>query len=71
MYLPVQEKVYSDYFARFTKATEDNDNKPEKFMGWFREINCALSCRTFFGDYISQDAVKRIADDWYVLLISS
>lgn len=35
------------------------------FMGHFREINCALSCRTFFGDYISQDTVKRIADDFY------
>lgn len=34
-------------------------------MKYFREMNCALSCRTFFGDYISQDAVKRIADDFY------
>ncbi|KAH7123550.1 cytochrome P450 [Dendryphion nanum] len=62
-YLQVQEKVYSDYFGRFVNATKANDGKPTKFMGWFREINCALSCRTFFGDYISQDAVKRIADD--------
>ena len=32
----------------------------------FREINCAISLRTFFGDYISQDAVKKIADDFYL-----
>lgn len=37
------------------------------FMSLFREINCALSCRTFFGDYISQNAVKKIADDFYLI----
>jgi len=35
--------------------------------GMFREINCALSCRTFFSDYISQDALKRIADDFHLV----
>lgn len=34
-------------------------------MGWFREINCALSCRTFFGDYISDEAIRKISDDFY------
>ncbi|KAL6693050.1 cytochrome P450 [Trichoderma pleuroticola] len=66
-YLPVQEKVYSDYFNRFVEHSKANGGKPAKFMGWFREINCALSCRTFFGDYISQEAVKRIADDFYLV----
>ncbi|KAJ3550271.1 hypothetical protein NM208_g60 [Fusarium decemcellulare] len=64
-YLPVQEKVYSDYFGRFVAASETNNGKPMPFMALFREINCALSCRTFFGDYISQDAVKRITEDFY------
>lgn len=36
------------------------------FMAMFREINCALLCRTFFGDYISQDAVKKITDNFYL-----
>jgi C-22 sterol desaturase len=36
-------------------------------MGLFREINCALSCRTFFGDYISSSAIKQIADDFYLI----
>ncbi|KAH0499718.1 hypothetical protein TgHK011_006893 [Trichoderma gracile] len=66
-YLPVQEKVYADYFNRFVEHSKANGGKPTKFMGWFREINCALSCRTFFGDYISQEAVKRIADDFYLI----
>ncbi|TVY36231.1 Cytochrome P450 [Lachnellula subtilissima] len=66
-YLPVQEKVYGDYFDKFVAASEANGGKPMAFMGFFREINCAMSCRTFFGDYISQDAVKRIADDFYLV----
>lgn len=66
-YLPVQEKVYGDYFDRFVARTEANGRRPMEFMSVFREINCALSCRTFFGDYISQDAVKKIADDFYLV----
>lgn len=66
-YLPIQEKVYEDYFDRFVTASAAHGGKPMAFMGLFREINCALSCRTFFGDYISQDAVKKIADDFYLI----
>ncbi|KAK2882369.1 hypothetical protein FQN49_000424 [Arthroderma sp. PD_2] len=65
-YLPVQEKVLADYFDKFVAASRENKGKPMAFMTMFREINCALSCRTFFGDYISQDAVKKIADDYYL-----
>lgn len=67
IYLPVQEKVYGDYFDKFVAASESNGGKPVKFMALFREINCALSCRTFYGSYISQDAVKSIADDFYLI----
>ncbi|KAK1145885.1 hypothetical protein N8T08_003831 [Aspergillus melleus] len=65
-YLPVQEKVLGDYFNKFVAASEANQGRPMAFMTMFREINCALSCRTFFGDYISQSAVKKIADDFYL-----
>jgi C-22 sterol desaturase len=66
-YLPIQEKVFADYFDRFVAASKENGGKPITFMGHFREINCALSCRTFVGNYISQDAVKKIADDFYCI----
>ena len=65
-YLPVQEKVLTDYFDKFVAVSKANQGRPMAFMTMFREINCALSCRTFFGDYISQDAVKKIADDFYL-----
>ncbi|KAE9569559.1 Cytochrome P450 61 [Colletotrichum fructicola] len=65
-YLPIQEKVLADYFDKFVADSAANGGRPMEFMTLFREINCALSCRTFFGDYISQDAVKKIADDFYL-----
>ncbi|KAI9150300.1 Cytochrome P450 61 [Paramyrothecium foliicola] len=65
-YLPIQEKVLGDYFDKFVSLTEVNQGQPTASMAMFREINCALSCRTFFGDYISQKAVKKIADDFYL-----
>ncbi|EGY18142.1 hypothetical protein VD0002_g7713 [Verticillium dahliae] len=66
-YLPVQDRVLDVYFSKFISMTEANGGRPAPFMGLFREINCALSCRTFFGDYISDDAVKKIADDFYLV----
>lgn len=65
-YLPVQEKVLEYYFDKFVAASDANQSRPIAFMALFREINCALSCRTFFGNYITQDAVKKIADDFYL-----
>jgi C-22 sterol desaturase len=66
-YLPIQEEVLSDYFSRFVLASKDSGGRPLPFMGHFREINCALSCRTFVGHYISDEAVKKIADDYYCI----
>jgi C-22 sterol desaturase len=66
-YLPVQEKVYAQYFDKFVAASASVNGAPIEFVLQFRELNCALSCRTFFGDYISQDAVKKIADDFYMI----
>jgi C-22 sterol desaturase len=65
-YLPGQEDVYDNYFARWLKLSQEtNQGEPMPFMGEFREINCAISCRTFVGRYISDEAVKKIADDYY------
>ncbi|KAL1873260.1 hypothetical protein Daus18300_004080 [Diaporthe australafricana] len=65
-YMAVHERVLSDYFDSFVKISEANEGRPVAFMTMFREINCALSCRSFFGDYISQGMVKKIADDFYL-----
>ncbi|TVY73473.1 Cytochrome P450 [Lachnellula suecica] len=66
-YLPIQEKVWSEYFDKFVVASRENGGRPMPFMGHFREINCALSCHTFVGTYISDEAVKKIADDYYCI----
>lgn len=64
-YLPGQEQVYNRYFAKMTQMTKDAGGKPVPFMHMFREIITAVSLRTFCGHYISDEAVKKIADDYY------
>lgn len=66
-YLPGQEEVYNVYFERFLKVTSDAGGKPVPFMSEFRELMCAVSCRTFVGHYISDEAIKKIADDYYLI----
>ena len=65
-YLPGQEEVYDKYFAKFVQISQkENAGKPTPFMPQFRELMCAVSCRTFVGHYMSDAAVKKIADDYY------
>lgn len=66
-YLPGQEEVYKTYFERYINITKEKDGKPIPFMPEFRELMCAVSCRTFVGHYISDEAVKKIADDYYLI----
>ncbi|KAK3939347.1 cytochrome P450 61 [Diplogelasinospora grovesii] len=66
-YLPGQEEVYNTYFRRSVHITEQAGGKPVPFMSEFRELMCAVSLRTFCGRYISDEAVKRIADDYYLI----
>ena len=66
-YLPGQEEVYKRYFARFLRITKEANGEPVPFMPEMREIMCAVSLRTFCGHYITDDAVKKIADDYYLI----
>lgn len=66
-YLPGQEEVYNVYFEKFLKVTEDAGGNAVPFMPEFRELMCAVSCRTFVGHYISDEAIKKIADDYYLI----
>lgn len=67
IYLPGQEDVYKRYFQQFLDVTKEAGGKPVPFMPQFRELMCAVSCRTFVGHYISDEAVKKIADDYYLI----
>ncbi|KAG9246864.1 cytochrome P450 [Calycina marina] len=66
-YLPIQEEVWKEYFDIFVADSAANGGKPMPYFGPFREIGCALSCRTFVGYYISDSAVKKIAADFYCI----
>lgn len=67
-YLPGQEECYDKYFAQFVEVSKNNDQeKGYPFMTQFRELMCAVSCRTFVGHYMSEAAVKKIADDYWMI----
>ncbi|KAI8945828.1 cytochrome P450 [Xylaria longipes] len=66
-YLPGQEAEYKRYFARFLKLTKDAGGKPLPFMHEFRELMCAVSLRTFAGYYMADSAIKKVADDYYLV----
>ena len=65
IYLPGQEEVYDKYFEKFVELSRNNGGKPLPFMPQFRELMCAISCRTFVGHYMTDAAVKKVADDYY------
>lgn len=66
-YMPQLEDVYDRYFASFMEMSAQNDFNPIPWMPQFREFMCALSCRTFVGHYMTDEAVKKIADDYYLI----
>lgn len=68
IYLPGQEECYDKYFDRFLEISKKADpQKGTPFMPVFRELMCAVSCRTFVGHYMSDAAVKKIADDYWMI----
>ncbi|RCK65483.1 hypothetical protein Cantr_01290 [Candida viswanathii] len=60
IYIPVQEKYMDIYLERFC-----NYDGPREFFPEFRELLCALSLRTFCGDYITEEQIALIADNYY------
>lgn len=67
IYLPGQEEVYNKYFTRFVEISRQNKGNPVPWMPVFRELMCAVSCRTFVGHYMNDKVVKKIADDYYLI----
>ncbi|ODV89000.1 hypothetical protein CANCADRAFT_58045 [Tortispora caseinolytica NRRL Y-17796] len=61
-YLPEQEKIYNEYFKMFLELSE---NEAVPFMHTFREFMCAISLRTFCGEYITKDQIKLISDNYF------
>jgi len=67
-YLPGQEEVYNQYYKKFVQLSQEKmKGNPMPFMPEFRELMCAVSCRTFVGHYMSEETVKKISDDYYLI----
>ncbi|CAK7893744.1 C-22 sterol desaturase Erg5p [[Candida] anglica] len=60
IYIPVQEKYMDLYLEKFISF-----DSPQKFFPEFRELLCAISLRTFCGDYITEEQIKLIADNYF------
>lgn len=60
IYLPVLEKYMDIYLEKFCSY-----DGPREFFPEFRELMCALSLRTFCGDYITEEQIKLIADNYF------
>ncbi|CAK9442365.1 uncharacterized protein LODBEIA_P61080 [Lodderomyces beijingensis] len=60
IYIPVLEKYMDFYLEKFC-----NYEGAREFFPEFRELLCALSLRTFCGDYITEDQIALIADNYY------
>lgn len=60
IYIKVQEKYMDIYLDRFCKYDGARAFFPE-----FRELLCALSLRTFCGDYIREEQIAEIADNYF------
>jgi sterol 22-desaturase len=63
-YIPGQEEVYDEAYAEWVAASE-KAGKHIPFFTHFREINVAVSCRTFCGEYISKEAVHEISMNYW------
>lgn len=66
-YLPRAEEVFNEYYKKFLAKSEATKHTPTPWMPDFRELMCALSCRTFVGYYMSDEAVQKVADDYYLI----
>lgn len=60
IYIPVLEKYMDSYLEKFVSY-----DSPREFFPEFRELLCALSLRTFCGDYITDEQVAEVADNYY------
>lgn len=64
VYLPHMDKVFDRYLDLFLETSKDG---PVPYMHLFREINCAVSLRTFCGTYITPEQVQTISDNYYLI----
>lgn len=66
-YLPSQEIVMDKYLEKFVELSKENKYEPQVFFHEMREIMCALSLKAFCGDYITEDQIRKVADDYYLV----
>lgn len=59
-YIPIQETLIDEYIEKFNNYSGEREFFPE-----FRELMCAVSLRTFCGEYITTEQIEEIADNYF------
>lgn len=63
-YIPGLEVVMDKYISRFREISKD---EPIIFFHELREMMCGLSLKAFCGEYITEQQIKKVADDYYLV----
>ncbi|CAH00658.1 C-22 sterol desaturase [Kluyveromyces lactis] len=66
-YMPSQELLMDKYIEKFIELSKENKYEARVFFHDMREIMCALSLKAFCGDYITEDQIRKVADDYYLV----
>lgn len=66
-YMPSLETLMDKYVEKFVSMSKENNYEAQVFFHEMREIMCALSLKAFCGDYITEDQIRKVADDYYLV----
>ncbi|CCF55649.1 hypothetical protein KAFR_0A02110 [Kazachstania africana CBS 2517] len=66
-YLPSLETVIDKYLEKYIEYSEQHNYEPTIFFHEMREMLCAISLRAFCGTYITEEQVRKVADDYYLV----
>ena len=56
-----------NYIEKFVQYSKDKNYEPTVYFHEMREMLCAISLRAFCGNYIREDQIRKIADDYYLV----
>ncbi|WFD33730.1 sterol 22-desaturase [Malassezia cuniculi] len=70
IYLSIQEKIYRKHFAAWLERAAKSGGASEQMMIPVRNLNMETSIRVFCGDYIPEEAVKSIEEQYWLITVA-
>ncbi|WWD21091.1 hypothetical protein CI109_105572 [Kwoniella shandongensis] len=66
MYLPIQERIYRDYFNNWLS----DKNGPTEYMMKMRDLNMETSLSVFMGPYVTEAQKQEINDKYWLITVA-